>query len=155
MTFVQGLKETRTIPITIAPELEIKLRARAEAAGVTVESTSNGSLATARPRRRNSKRSPWKDSSTGNRLRPMSGIGQRSVSGSSIGIIRTAFGELQSPKPTGILTSTPITLRGGELGCRAPFLLIFYQTYPDGVDILRVVHGSRNPRALLRREGIE
>jgi toxin ParE1/3/4 len=34
-------------------------------------------------------------------------------------------------------------------------MLIFYQTYPDRVDILRVINGSRNLRALLRREGIE
>jgi len=34
-------------------------------------------------------------------------------------------------------------------------MLIFYQTFSGGVDILRVVHGSRNLRALLRREGIE
>jgi toxin ParE1/3/4 len=34
-------------------------------------------------------------------------------------------------------------------------MLILYQALPEGVDILRVVHGSRNLRALLRREGIE
>lgn len=34
-------------------------------------------------------------------------------------------------------------------------MLILYRALPEGVDILRVVHGSRNLRALLRREGIE
>jgi toxin ParE1/3/4 len=34
-------------------------------------------------------------------------------------------------------------------------MLILYRASPKGVDILRVVHGSRNLRALLRREGIE
>ena len=34
-------------------------------------------------------------------------------------------------------------------------MLILYRTLPEGVDILRVIHGSRNLRALLRREGIE
>jgi toxin ParE1/3/4 len=32
-------------------------------------------------------------------------------------------------------------------------LLIFYRPLADGVDILRVVHGSRNLRALFRRRG--
>lgn len=32
-------------------------------------------------------------------------------------------------------------------------VLIFYRPLPDGVDILRVVHGSRNLRALFRRRG--
>jgi len=32
-------------------------------------------------------------------------------------------------------------------------MLIFYRPLPDGVDILRVVHGSRNLRALFRRRG--
>ena len=34
-------------------------------------------------------------------------------------------------------------------------VLILYQPVPDGVDILRLVHGSRNLRALIRREGLE
>ena len=33
--------------------------------------------------------------------------------------------------------------------------LILYRPRPDGVEILRVVHGSRNLQALLRREGLE
>jgi toxin ParE1/3/4 len=34
-------------------------------------------------------------------------------------------------------------------------MLILYRPLSEGVEILRVVHGSRNLRALLRREGIE
>ena len=34
-------------------------------------------------------------------------------------------------------------------------ILILYRPIPNGVDILRVVHGSRNLQARLRREGIE
>ena len=34
-------------------------------------------------------------------------------------------------------------------------MLILYRPLPEGVEILRVVHGSRQLRALLRREGIE
>jgi toxin ParE1/3/4 len=34
-------------------------------------------------------------------------------------------------------------------------MLILYRPLPDGVEILRVVHGSRNLPALLRREGLE
>jgi len=34
-------------------------------------------------------------------------------------------------------------------------MLILYRPLSKGVDILRVVHGSRNLRALLRREGLE
>jgi toxin ParE1/3/4 len=34
-------------------------------------------------------------------------------------------------------------------------MLILYIPVQDGVDILRVVHGSRNVRALLRREGLD
>jgi hypothetical protein len=34
-------------------------------------------------------------------------------------------------------------------------ILIFYRPLSEGVENLRVVHGSRNLRALLRREGIE
>ena len=34
-------------------------------------------------------------------------------------------------------------------------MLILYRPLLDGVDVLRVVHGSRNLRALLRREGLE
>ena len=34
-------------------------------------------------------------------------------------------------------------------------MLVLYRVHPNGVEILRVVHGSRNVRALLRREGIE
>ncbi len=34
-------------------------------------------------------------------------------------------------------------------------MLVFYRPLPEGVEILRVVHGSRNLRALLRREGLE
>jgi hypothetical protein len=33
--------------------------------------------------------------------------------------------------------------------------LVFYRPRLDGVDILRVVHGSRNIRAFVRREPIE
>lgn len=33
--------------------------------------------------------------------------------------------------------------------------LILYRPLPDGVEVLRVVHGSRNVQALLRREGVE
>ena len=32
-------------------------------------------------------------------------------------------------------------------------MLIIYRPLPDGVDILRVVHGSRNLQALFRRRG--
>ena len=34
-------------------------------------------------------------------------------------------------------------------------ILVLYLPLPDGVEILRVVHGSRNLEALLRREGLE
>jgi len=34
-------------------------------------------------------------------------------------------------------------------------ILTLYRPRPDGVEILRVVHGSRNLRALLRREGLD
>jgi toxin ParE1/3/4 len=34
-------------------------------------------------------------------------------------------------------------------------MLILYRPLSKGVDILRVVHGSRNLRALLLREGLE
>jgi toxin ParE1/3/4 len=34
-------------------------------------------------------------------------------------------------------------------------ILILYRPLQHGVDILRVVHGSRNVMALLRREGLE
>ena len=34
-------------------------------------------------------------------------------------------------------------------------MLVFYHPHPRGVEILRVVHASRNLRALLRREGME
>jgi toxin ParE1/3/4 len=34
-------------------------------------------------------------------------------------------------------------------------MLVLYRPLPDGVEILRVVHGSRNLQALLRREGVE
>ncbi len=34
-------------------------------------------------------------------------------------------------------------------------MLVFYRPHTSGVEILRVVHGSRNLRALLRAEGIE
>jgi plasmid stabilization system protein ParE len=33
-------------------------------------------------------------------------------------------------------------------------ILILYLPLSDGVEVLRVVHGSRNLQALLRREGI-
>jgi len=33
-------------------------------------------------------------------------------------------------------------------------MLVFYRPRLDGVEILRVVHGSRNLRTLLRREGV-
>ncbi len=33
-------------------------------------------------------------------------------------------------------------------------ILVLYLPLPDGVEILRVVHGSRNLQALLRREGL-
>ena len=34
-------------------------------------------------------------------------------------------------------------------------MLVLYHPRRDGVEILRVVHGSRNLRALLRREGFD
>jgi plasmid stabilization system protein ParE len=34
-------------------------------------------------------------------------------------------------------------------------MLVLYRPSPDGVEILRVIHGSRNIAALLRREGVE
>ena len=34
-------------------------------------------------------------------------------------------------------------------------VLVLYRPRPDGVEILRVVHGSRNLQAFLRREGVE
>lgn len=34
-------------------------------------------------------------------------------------------------------------------------LLILYRPLEDGIEVLRVVHGSQNLRALLRRQGIE
>lgn len=34
-------------------------------------------------------------------------------------------------------------------------MLVFYRPLPEGVEILRVVHGSRNLRNLLRREALE
>ena len=34
-------------------------------------------------------------------------------------------------------------------------ILVFYQPRKNGVEILRVVHASRNIQALLRREGVE
>jgi hypothetical protein len=34
-------------------------------------------------------------------------------------------------------------------------MLVLYRPSPHGVEILRVVHGSRNIAALLRREGVE
>jgi plasmid stabilization system protein ParE len=34
-------------------------------------------------------------------------------------------------------------------------MLVLYRPRPDGVEVLRVVHASRNLAALLRREGIE
>ena len=34
-------------------------------------------------------------------------------------------------------------------------ILILYRPHPEGVDILRVVHGSRNLQVFFRREGIE
>ncbi len=34
-------------------------------------------------------------------------------------------------------------------------ILIFYRQLPDCMEVLRVVHGSRNIQALLRREGME
>ena len=34
-------------------------------------------------------------------------------------------------------------------------MIVLYRRLPDGVEILRLVHGSRNLRALLRREGLE
>lgn len=34
-------------------------------------------------------------------------------------------------------------------------VLVFYRPHLEGVEILRVVHASRNLRILLRREGIE
>ena len=38
---------------------------------------------------------------------------------------------------------------------RAHTMLILYRPLAEGVEILRVVHGSRNLNALLRREGLE
>lgn len=34
-------------------------------------------------------------------------------------------------------------------------MLVLYRPSPHGVEILRVIHGSRNVAALLRREGVE
>lgn len=34
-------------------------------------------------------------------------------------------------------------------------MLVLYRPSPDGVEILRVIHGSRNIMALLRRERVE
>ncbi|MEX2261961.1 MAG: type II toxin-antitoxin system RelE/ParE family toxin [Bryobacteraceae bacterium] len=34
-------------------------------------------------------------------------------------------------------------------------ILVLYRPQPDGIEILRVVHGSRNFPVLLRREGLE
>jgi toxin ParE1/3/4 len=34
-------------------------------------------------------------------------------------------------------------------------MLVLYLPRPEGVEILRVVHGSRNLQAFLRREGVE
>jgi toxin ParE1/3/4 len=34
-------------------------------------------------------------------------------------------------------------------------VIVFYRPLSKGVEVLRVVHGSRNVRALLRREGLE
>jgi toxin ParE1/3/4 len=34
-------------------------------------------------------------------------------------------------------------------------ILVLYLPLPDGVEILRVVHASRNVQALMRREGLE
>lgn len=34
-------------------------------------------------------------------------------------------------------------------------VLVIYRPVEDGVDILRVIHGSRNLQALLSREGVE
>lgn len=34
-------------------------------------------------------------------------------------------------------------------------MVVLYRPRPDGVEILRVVHGSRNLQALLRRQGVE
>jgi len=34
-------------------------------------------------------------------------------------------------------------------------MAVLYRPRPDGVEILRVVHGSRNLQALLRRQGVE
>jgi toxin ParE1/3/4 len=34
-------------------------------------------------------------------------------------------------------------------------MLVLYRPSPDGVEILRVIHGSRNIMTLLRREGVE
>jgi toxin ParE1/3/4 len=33
-------------------------------------------------------------------------------------------------------------------------MLILYRPSPDGIEILRVIHGSRNLQALLHREGV-
>jgi len=46
-------------------------------------------------------------------------------------------------------------LQSARLFCVNGFerVLIIYHPRPDGVDILRVVHGSRNIDALLRRKG--
>ena len=32
-------------------------------------------------------------------------------------------------------------------------ILVLYRPLPDGIDVLRVIHGSRNIEALLRRKG--
>ena len=56
----------------------------------------------------------------------------------------------------------PPKLRHPDLGSLRVFrvtgfekMLILYRPLPDGVDVLRIVHGSRNIQALLRREGLD
>ena len=96
------------MPITIHPELEAKLRARAEAVGVTVETYI---FVTRRP-----------------------ALGERPVRCEA----------RSQPRSRRLCRVTGFEDK-----------LILVLPLPEGVDILRVVHGSRNLRALLRREGIE
>ena len=52
-------------------------------------------------------------------------------------------------KPTGLERMRVFCVRGFER------MLILYIPLPNGVDILRVVHGSRNPESCLHREELD
>ena len=49
----------------------------------------------------------------------------------------------------GLETMRVLTGKGSEK------ILVLYLPVPDGAEILRLIHGSRNLEALLRREGLE